>query len=47
MKLINKSEEAYKTIGEITKELNLVDKKTGSLELLNAKDCAVDSIENL
>ena len=32
MKLINKSEEAYKTIGEITKELNLVDKKTGSLQ---------------
>ena len=32
MKLINKSEEAYKTIGEITKELNLVDKKTGNLQ---------------
>ena len=25
----NKSEDAYKTIGEVTKELNLIDKKTG------------------
>ena len=28
----NKSEEAYKTIGEVTKELKLVDKKTGLLQ---------------
>ena len=29
---IEKSEEAYKTIGEVTKELGLVDKKTGRLQ---------------
>ena len=28
----NKSKGAYKTIGEVTKELNLVDKKTGHLQ---------------
>jgi DNA-binding transcriptional MerR regulator len=28
----NKSKEAYKTIGEVTKELDLVDKKTGHLQ---------------
>ena len=28
----NKSEDAYKTIGEVTKELDLVDKKTGHLQ---------------
>ena len=28
----NKTEDAYKTIGEITKELGLVDKKTGHLQ---------------
>ena len=28
----NKSEDAYKTIGEVTKELNLIDKKTGLLQ---------------
>ena len=28
----NKSKDAYKTIGEVTKELNLVDKKTGHLQ---------------
>ena len=28
----NKTEDAYKTIGEVTKELNLVDKKTGNLQ---------------
>ena len=27
-----KSEDAYKTIGEVTKELDLVDKKTGQLQ---------------
>lgn len=32
MKLQSKSSTAYKTIGEITKELGLVDKKTGSLQ---------------
>ena len=26
-----KSDDAYKTIGEVTKELGLVDKKTGNL----------------
>ena len=29
---INKSENAYKTIGEVTKELGLIDKKTGRLQ---------------
>ena len=28
----NKSEDAYKTIGEVAKELDLVDKKTGNLQ---------------
>ena len=28
----NKSKDAYKTIGEVTKELELVDKKTGRLQ---------------
>ena len=28
----NKSEDAYKTIGEVTKALNLIDKKTGQLQ---------------
>ena len=28
----NKSEDAYKTIGEVTKELDLIDKKTGHLQ---------------
>ena len=28
----NKEENAYKTIGEVTKELNLIDKKTGNLQ---------------
>ena len=32
MNINNKNEEAYRTIGEITKELNLVDKKTGNLQ---------------
>ena len=32
MKIDSKSENAYKTIGEITKELGLIDKKTGHLQ---------------
>ena len=32
MKTVTKSDDAYKTIGEVTKELNLVDKKTGNLQ---------------
>ena len=32
MSSIDKSEEAYKTIGEVTKELGLIDKKTGRLQ---------------
>ena len=32
MKSYNKSDNAYKTIGEITKELGLIDKKTGHLQ---------------
>ena len=32
MKKKNKSDDAYKTIGEVTKELGLIDKKTGSLQ---------------
>ena len=32
MKNIEKNEGAYKTIGEVAKELGLVDKKTGSLQ---------------
>ena len=32
MSSIDKTEEAYKTIGEVTKELGLVDKKTGRLQ---------------
>ena len=32
MNSFNKSEASYKTIGEITKELGLIDKKTGRLQ---------------
>ena len=32
MKINNKEEKAYKTIGEAAKELNLIDKKTGQLQ---------------
>ena len=32
MKTINKKDAAYKTIGEVAQELNLVDKKTGHLQ---------------
>ena len=32
MKNHNKKEDAYKTIGEVAKELGLVDKKTGNLQ---------------
>ena len=32
MNNINKNNEAYKTIGEVAKELNLIDKKTGNLQ---------------
>ena len=32
MNSTDKSENAYKTIGEVTKELNLIDKKTGLLQ---------------
>ena len=32
MKSNLKSEDAYKTIGEVTKELGLIDKKTGNLQ---------------
>ena len=32
MKSYLKSEDAYKTIGEVTKELGLIDKKTGHLQ---------------
>ena len=32
MKIYLKSDEAYKTIGEVTKELGLIDKKTGHLQ---------------
>ena len=32
MSIINKKDSAYKTIGEVAKELNLVDKKTGLLQ---------------
>ena len=32
MKSYLKSDEAYKTIGEVTKELDLIDKKTGHLQ---------------
>ena len=32
MKTYPKSEDAYKTIGEVTKELGLIDKKTGQLQ---------------
>ena len=32
MKTINKKNTAYKTIGEVAKELNLVNKKTGHLQ---------------
>ena len=32
MSIINKKDTAYKTIGEVAKELNLVNKKTGHLQ---------------
>ena len=32
MKIDHKSNEAYKTIGEVAKELDLIDKKTGHLQ---------------
>ena len=32
MKINHKSDDAYKTIGEVTKELDLIDKKTGHLQ---------------
>ena len=32
MKINLKSDDAYKTIGEVTKELDLIDKKTGNLQ---------------
>ena len=32
MKSYHKSDDAYKTIGEVTKELGLIDKKTGHLQ---------------
>ena len=32
MKQDNKLEESYKTIGQVTKKLNLIDKKTGNLQ---------------
>ena len=32
MNSISKSDDAYKTIGEITKELGLIDKNTGNLQ---------------
>ena len=32
MKINYKSDDAYKTIGEVAKELNLIDKKTGNLQ---------------
>jgi len=32
MKITNKNKEAYKTIGEVTKELGLINKKNGSLQ---------------
>ena len=32
MKTVSKSNEAYKTIGEVTKELDLIDKKTGNIQ---------------
>ena len=32
MKSTNKSHDAYKTIGEVAKELNLIDKKTGNTQ---------------
>ena len=32
MMTINKKDDAYKTIGEVAKELDLVDKKTGNLQ---------------
>ena len=33
----NKSENAYKTIGEVTKKLGLIDKKTGRLQTQNIR----------
>ena len=32
MKIADKNEDAYKTIGEVTKELGLIDEKTGNLQ---------------
>ena len=32
MKINNKNDDAYKTIGEVTKALNLIDKNTGRLQ---------------
>ena len=32
MKINNKNKEAYKTIGEVARELNLIDNKTGNLQ---------------
>ena len=32
MNIINKYDSAYKTIGEVAKELNLIDKKTGRVQ---------------
>ena len=32
MIISNKHEDAYKTIGEVAKELNLIDEKTGNLQ---------------
>ena len=32
MKINHKSDDAYKTIGEVTKELDLIDKKSGHLQ---------------
>jgi len=32
MNNVNKNESAYKTIGEVAKDLNLVDKKTGNIQ---------------
>ena len=32
MNNVNKKDSAYKTIGEVAKDLNLVDKKTGNIQ---------------
>ena len=39
MKTVSKSNEAYKTIGEVTKELDLIDKKTGNLQTHTLRYC--------